>query len=72
MALPFLVISRTPSLALFGTFEAGLAYFVYRQWQKPNLITGPLPSATPKGYIGSTQFEHHETQPVHVAHALPQ
>ncbi|KAI0649792.1 hypothetical protein C8Q79DRAFT_940797 [Trametes meyenii] len=35
-----------------------------------SLITGPFPSATPKGYMGKARFEHHETQPVHVAHAL--
>lgn len=30
------------SLALFGTLEAGLGYFVYSQWKKPRLV--PLPS----------------------------
>ncbi|KAI0672150.1 hypothetical protein C8Q78DRAFT_729152 [Trametes maxima] len=70
MALPYLVISRAPSLLLFGTLEAGLAYFVYRQWQKPSMITGALPSAIPKGYIGRARFEHHDVPAGHLAHAL--
>ncbi|EIW63956.1 uncharacterized protein TRAVEDRAFT_41381 [Trametes versicolor FP-101664 SS1] len=71
MALPFLVISRAPSLALFGTLEAGLGYFVYSQWKKPSMITGPLPTAIPKGYIGKARFQPHEApQSIHIAHSL--
>ncbi|KAI8995286.1 hypothetical protein BD414DRAFT_409490 [Trametes punicea] len=70
MALASLVVSRAPSLMLFGTIEAGLAYFVWSQWRKPSTITGPLPSAIPKGYFGKARFEHHEMQPTHIAHTL--
>ncbi|KAI0673695.1 hypothetical protein C8Q78DRAFT_968255 [Trametes maxima] len=70
MALPYLVISRAPSLALFTAIETGFAFFVWSQWQKPSMITGPLPSAIPKGYIGKARFEHHEIQPRHLAHTL--
>ncbi|KAI0828945.1 hypothetical protein BC628DRAFT_1417327 [Trametes gibbosa] len=73
MALPYLVISRAPSLALFGTIEAGLGYFLYTQWKKPNMINGPLPSAIPKGYIGKARFQPHgPAQSIHVAHAARQ
>ncbi|RPD65137.1 hypothetical protein L226DRAFT_564820 [Lentinus tigrinus ALCF2SS1-7] len=70
MALPPLIVSRAPSLILFTTLEAGLAFFVYTQWKKPSLIAGPLPSAIPKGYIGRARFGPHEVQPVHVAQTL--
>ncbi|KAH9897845.1 hypothetical protein C8Q73DRAFT_682773 [Cubamyces lactineus] len=88
MALPYLVVSRAPSLILFGTLEAALASFVWYQWQKPrsvpaltwvravthlssrSLISGPLPSAIPKGYIGKARFQHHEMQPIHIAQGL--
>ncbi|KAI0800706.1 hypothetical protein C8Q74DRAFT_1364397 [Fomes fomentarius] len=68
--LPPLVVARAPSIILFSTLEAGLAFFVYSQWKKPSLITGPLPSAIPKGYIGRSRFQHHEHQPSHVAETL--
>ncbi|KAI0778740.1 hypothetical protein BD413DRAFT_609310 [Trametes elegans] len=70
MALPYLVISRAPSLALFATIEAGFAYFVWSQYQKPSTISGPLPSAIPKGYIGKARFQPHEHQPTHLAESL--
>ncbi|KAI9068694.1 hypothetical protein FKP32DRAFT_124855 [Trametes sanguinea] len=70
MPLPYLIISRAPSLALWGTLEAGLAYFVWSQWQQPSTITGPLPSAIPKGYIGKARFERHDMQPIHIAQSL--
>ncbi|KAI0334374.1 hypothetical protein GY45DRAFT_1242905 [Cubamyces sp. BRFM 1775] len=70
MAIPYLVISRAPSLVLFGTIEAALASFVWYQWQKPSIITGPLPSAIPKGYIGKARFQHHDIQPIHIAQNL--
>ncbi|KAI0699360.1 hypothetical protein C8T65DRAFT_709956 [Cerioporus squamosus] len=70
MALPALVVSRAPSLLLFTTLEAGLAFFVYSQWQKPSLIQGPLPSAIPKGYIGRARFGRHDVQPIHVTETL--
>ncbi|EJF67194.1 hypothetical protein DICSQDRAFT_165026 [Dichomitus squalens LYAD-421 SS1] len=70
MALPPLVVSRAPSILLFTTLEAGLAFFVYSQWKKPSLISGPLPSAIPKGYIGRARFAKHDCQPIHVTETL--
>ncbi|PIL31427.1 hypothetical protein GSI_06128 [Ganoderma sinense ZZ0214-1] len=70
MALPPFIVARAPSLILFTTIETGLALFVYSQWQKPSLITGPLPKAIPKGYIGHARYEKHDYHPVHVAETL--
>ncbi|KAI0714982.1 hypothetical protein C8Q76DRAFT_795790 [Earliella scabrosa] len=70
MPLPALVVSRAPSIILFSTLEAGLAFFVYSQWKKPSMIEGPLPSAIPKGYIGSWRFQNHGAHPIHISETL--
>ncbi|KAI0756335.1 hypothetical protein C8Q80DRAFT_1264404 [Daedaleopsis nitida] len=68
--IPALVVARAPSIALFTTLEAGLAYFVYSQWKKPSMINGPLPTAIPQGYVGRARFEHHDLQPTHISQTV--
>ncbi|KAH9913327.1 uncharacterized protein BXZ73DRAFT_106975 [Epithele typhae] len=62
-----LIAARAPSLILWTSLETGLAVFVYSQWQKPSIVTGPLPSAIPKGYFGRSRFGDHPHQPIHIA-----
>ncbi|CAL1694119.1 unnamed protein product [Somion occarium] len=49
-----LIVSRTPSLVLFGTLQVVLWGFVWRQWHEPGHIKTPLKSAIPRGHLGQT------------------
>ncbi|OBZ78962.1 hypothetical protein A0H81_01485 [Grifola frondosa] len=65
-----LIAARIPSLTLWGTLETGLAIFLWSQYRQPSTITGPLPSAIPKGYIGKARFQPHEPHSLHVKQPL--
>lgn len=52
-----LIAARKPSLILFGSIQTVMWTLVWRQWQQPSLIEGPLPSHIPKGHIGRSRFQ---------------
>ncbi|TFY64303.1 hypothetical protein EVJ58_g2727 [Rhodofomes roseus] len=54
-----LLAHRTPSLLLFGGIQTAMWTWVWSQQETSKLVSGPLPSAIPKGHIGQARFQRH-------------
>ncbi|KAH9937373.1 uncharacterized protein B0H18DRAFT_1113218 [Fomitopsis serialis] len=54
-----LIANRAPSLILFGGIQTVMWTWVWSQQETSRLISGPLHSAIPKGYVGQARFQRH-------------